>query len=152
MNKINYVIGDATTPIGEGKKIICHICNDRGAWGAGFVLALSNKWRFPEDFYRARQHYPLGHVDVLTIPNEDNILVANMIAQHGTGYNSEGVPPIRYKALTEALVRVNKVAEELGASLHMPRIGSGLAGGDWKIIAKIIETIVKVDVTVYDLK
>jgi len=151
MNKINYVIGDATAPQGQGKKIICHICNDRGAWGAGFVLALSAKWRYPEDFYRARQKYPLGHVDVLTLSEKD-IYVANMIAQHGTQANSEGVPPIRYKALTEALVRVNEVAVELGATLHMPRIGSGLAGGDWRTIAKIIETIVKVDVTVYDLK
>ena len=149
--KINYVIGDATNPQGEGKKIICHICNDIGAWGAGFVLALSNKWTYPEDFYRSRQHYPLGHVDILTLPTEKDMYVANMIAQHGTGYSSDGVSPIRYKALIQALVRVNEVATELGAGLHMPRIGSGLAGGDWKIIAKIIEIIVKVDVTVYDL-
>ena len=32
MIKINYVKGDATTPIGTGDKIICHITNDIGAW------------------------------------------------------------------------------------------------------------------------
>lgn len=40
---IHYVTGDATEPIGEGEKIIAHICNDQGGWGAGFVLALSKK-------------------------------------------------------------------------------------------------------------
>lgn len=149
MTKINYVIGDATAPQGEGKKIICHICNDIGAWGAGFVLALSNKWRYPEDFYRARQNYTLGDVDILSV--EDNTYVANMIAQHGVRRDSNGVAPIRYEALTAALVKLNKRAKSMNASLHMPRIGSGLAGGDWKTIERIIETIVQVPVTVYDL-
>lgn len=149
MNKINYVTGDATAPQGDGVKIICHICNTWGKWGAGFVLALSNKWNYPEDYYRARQTYPLGEVDILSV--EDKILVANMIAQQGVRTNSDGIPPIRYGALAAALRKVNKVAEQMNASLHMPRIGSGLAGGDWKTIEKIIETIVTVPVTVYDL-
>ena len=98
---IKYVVGDATAPQGESKKIICHICNDIGAWGAGFVLALSNKWRYPEDFYRARHTYPLGHADVLSV--EENVYVANMIAQRSTRPDSKGVPPIRYDALKDTL-------------------------------------------------
>lgn len=149
MSKINYVTGDATAPQGDGIKIICHICNDIGAWGAGFVLALSEKWKFPEDFYRARQTYSLGEVDILSV--EDDIFVANMVAQHGTSPNSEGISPIRYVALIEALEKVNKLAKEINASLHMPRIGAGLAGGDWNAIETIIERVVEVPVTVYDL-
>lgn len=154
MNKINYVTGDATTPQGEGKKIICHICNDIGAWGAGFVLALSKKWRYPEDFYRVRQEYPLGDVDVLNV--EEDISVANMIAQHGIERDSKGNPPIRYDALKECLIKVNQIAMNIDAphkrvSLHMPRIGAGLAGGDWSVIEKLIEENVRVPVTVYDL-
>lgn len=149
MNNIKYVIGDATKPQGDGIKIICHICNDRGAWGAGFVLALSKKWRYVEDFYRARQTYPLGEVDILSVG--DDIFVANMIAQHGTGPDSAGMPPIRYVALMEALKKVNTLAKDIDATLHMPRIGAGLAGGDWNAIEAIIEEIVQVPVTVYDL-
>ena len=41
-------------------------------------------------------------------------------------------------------------------SIHMPRIGCGLAGGDWKTIENIIQRtfvdIANVDVYVYDLK
>ena len=153
--KINFVKGDATRPKGKGKKIICHICNDYGAWGAGFVLALSKRWTYPEHFYRARHNYPLGQVDILSVDTsngmENEILVANMIAQHGLHPNAEGVPPIRYDALAIALKHVSKVAEDLGATLHMPRIGCGLAGGEWSNVQQIIEDNVHVDVTVYDL-
>ena len=149
MSKINYVIGDATAPQGEGNKIICHICNDMGARGAGFVLALSKKWRYPEDRYRAMPHYELGTAMVLKV--EDNIYVANMIGQHMTHPNLKGEPPIRYQAVAEALIKVNKIAKELNATLHMPRIGCGLAGGEWQMIEKILKAVVSVDVTVYDL-
>ena len=47
-----YFEGDATSPIGDGKKIIPHVCNDIGGWGKGFVLALSKKWPEPEEYYR----------------------------------------------------------------------------------------------------
>jgi len=149
MSKINYVIGDATAPQGEGNKIICHICNDIGAWGAGFVLALSKRWEYPEQFYRARQKYPLGQADILKV--EDDIYVANMIAQHMTRPSLDGTPPIRYESVAEALMKVNKIAKEKNATLHMPRIGCGLAGGEWQMIEKILKAVVSVDVTVYDL-
>lgn len=48
MIPIKYVIGDATEPQGTGRKIIAHVCNDCGGWGAGFVLALSAKDYRPE--------------------------------------------------------------------------------------------------------
>jgi O-acetyl-ADP-ribose deacetylase (regulator of RNase III) len=149
MSKINYVIGDATAPQGEGKKIICHICNDMGAWGAGFVLALSAKWKYPENRYRAIPHYELGSAMVLKV--EEDLYVANMIAQHGLRPNAEGVPPVRYLALTDALSKVNDVAMSIGATLHMPRIGCGLAGGEWSAVEAILNEVVTVDVTVYDL-
>ncbi len=48
MTEITYLRGDATCPQAKGPKIICHICNDIGGWGKGFVLALSKRWKQPE--------------------------------------------------------------------------------------------------------
>ena len=45
---IHYLKADATAPQTEGNIIITHICNDIGAWGKGFVLALSKRWKTPE--------------------------------------------------------------------------------------------------------
>ena len=50
--EIKYIKGDATRPIGDGSKLILHICNDVGAWGSGFVVALSKRWKEPEQKYR----------------------------------------------------------------------------------------------------
>ncbi len=44
-------------------------------------------------------------------------------------------------------------AVELGASVHMPRIGCGLAGGRWpRVEPLIVERLVRrgIEVTVYD--
>jgi O-acetyl-ADP-ribose deacetylase (regulator of RNase III) len=151
MGNIHYIVGDATSPIGDGNKIICHICNDIGGWGAGFVLALSKKWSEPEAAYRnlTPRERMLGMVDI--VPVEHNISVANMIAQKGIGYHDEE-PPIRYAAVRAAFAKVNDVAYKSNATIHMPRIGCGLAGGNWEEIEKIVRDIMSVDVYVYDLK
>jgi O-acetyl-ADP-ribose deacetylase (regulator of RNase III) len=149
--KIHYIKGDATRPVGDGNKIICHICNDVGAWGAGFVLALSKRWSEPEEAYREMPKSELMLGNVMLVPVETDISVANMIAQHGVQPSSEGLAPIRYGAVRVCLASVNDVAYRTKATLHMPRIGCGLAGGRWEDILRILEEVISVDVYVYDL-
>jgi O-acetyl-ADP-ribose deacetylase (regulator of RNase III) len=151
MPGIRYKIGDATRPRTPGPKIIAHICNDKGRWGKGFVLAVSKCWSAPEELYReCPEDWRLGVVQM--VPVEDDISVANMIAQHDTRYSPEGQPPIRYNALRTCLKMVNEVARQSGATIHMPRIGTGWAGGRWEEIELIIQDVCTVDVYVYDLK
>lgn len=150
MAKIHFLKGDATRPVGEGNKIICHICNDIGAWGAGFVLAVSKRWSEPEESYRAMKPKERILGTTMIVPVEDDISVANMIAQRGVHNSPDGQPPIRYGAVRACLAAVNDVAFRTGATLHMPRIGCGLAGGKWSDIEKIIHEVATVDVYVYD--
>ena len=51
-----------------------------------------------------------------------------------TGSNG---PPIRYEAVRACLRRL-AVEARVGASVHMPRIGCGLAGGRWEEIEPMI--------------
>jgi hypothetical protein len=146
---ITYIVGDATNPQGKGNKILCHICNDLGFWARGFVVALSKKWKMPEVAYRLKKKYILGFVDFVRVEND--IVVANMIAQHGIR-SAENDTPINYNAVRTCLNIVNDMAYRTGATIHMPKIGSGLGGGDWNVIEKIIEEIVTVPVTVYVLQ
>ncbi|MER5952080.1 hypothetical protein ABT127_39190 [Streptomyces sp. NPDC001904] len=65
---------------------------------------------------------------------------------------SKGVP-VRYEAIAQGLAAVAGHAAELGASVHMPRIGCGLAGGTWSRVEPLIaEQLVArgIPVTVYD--
>lgn len=149
MSKITYILGDATNPIGAGMKIIPHVCNDLGAWGAGFVLALSKKWSYPEYIYKNKTNLVLGTVTFVSV--DDDILVANMIGQHGIR-TVNNIIPLRYDELKKCLIELNEVAIKNKATIHMPRIGSGLAGGDWGKIEDLILENVLVPVTVYDLK
>ncbi len=145
---IHFIKGNATRPRGDGTKIICHICNDIGAWGAGFVLAISKRWSEPEDTYKEGD-LTLGSVSIVEV--EKDIIVANMIAQHGIHPDKDGVPPIRYGALRQCLTAVNTLAKKIDATIHMPKIGTGLAGGNWDIIYKIIQKTAKVNTYIYDL-
>ena len=158
MKSIFYVIGDATRPKIAGRKIIAHICNDRGAWGRGFVLALSKISREPELAYRqwfaTRKNNDFALGSVQFAPFAPEILVANMIGQHDIR-TKRGVPPIRYGAVEKALSKVCREALRLDASVHLPRIGCGLAGGDWSRIQPLIEEQLcafDVPVFVYDLR
>lgn len=79
--------------------------------------------------------------------------VANLIGQHKINKDENGNAPIRYEAVEKGLVKVADFAHKIKASVHMPRIGCGLAGGKWEMIEPIIEkTISKKDIntTVYD--
>jgi O-acetyl-ADP-ribose deacetylase (regulator of RNase III) len=69
--QIHYVTGDATAPIGTGHKIIAHVCNDIGAWGAGFVLALSKRWPQPKaEYLKIRPALALGLVQLVQVEKE----------------------------------------------------------------------------------
>lgn len=148
--QIQYITGDATDPTGGGNKIIAHVCNDIGAWGAGFVLAISRRWPQPEAEYRkSRGSLTLGAVSL--IPVEPNLWVANMIAQKGVR-TRDGVPPIRYDALKRCLEILAVEARKLQATVHLPRIGCGLAGGKWESVEPLIrEAMPDTGVFVYDL-
>ncbi|MGW7269481.1 macro domain-containing protein [Streptomyces sp. NPDC054864] len=156
MSEITYVRGDATAPLGKGVKLIAHVCNDLGGWGKGFVVALSRRWPEPEAAYRrwhrerAKNDFGLGAVQFVEV--SPYIWVANMIGQHGMRTGSKGVP-VRYEAIDTALDALADKAAELDASVHMPRIGCGLAGGKWSRVEPLISRrLVErgIAVTVYD--
>lgn len=150
---IHYITGDATNPLAKGPKIVAHICNDLGGWGKGFVLAISKKWPEPErdyrDWYHRRDGFRLGAVRYVRV--RPDIVIANMIAQHGMKTGSNG-PPIRYDALDTCLEDLSREATDQGATVHLPRIGTGLAGGRWnKIEQLLLKHFMTKDVFVYDL-
>jgi O-acetyl-ADP-ribose deacetylase (regulator of RNase III) len=166
---IHFVRGDATLPRGDDPKIIVHCCNDVGAWGAGFVLALSERWPFAEEAYRhwvtgqpapeawlarvdATGPFALGEVQLALIGPK--MWVANLVGQHGVGMGPGNRPPIRYDAIQNGLKKVARYAKIHGASIHMPRMGAGLAGGRWDAIEKLVKaelSLQGIAVTVYDL-
>lgn len=172
MIPIKYVAGDATEPQGSGVKIIAHICNDVGAWGAGFVLALSAVDERPEDYYKDwhfrdgelpqalsnRPRFVLGNIQFapFNARNTGGVFVCNMIAQRGVlrVRCAQNVELVDYHALTLCSRKLSETAASIAATVHMPRIGCGLGGGAWDKVEPIIMRELSawnVPVTVYDL-
>ena len=158
---INYLIGDATKPKHNNKNIIIpHVCNDKGGWGAGFVVALSKRWPEPEERYRREfrsgKNKYLGNVHFVHVEDSNypvNIYVANMIAQEGT-ISRENKKPLKYRALANCMDEVKYSALKINAEIHAPRFGSALAGGNWSFIEELIQEIWienNINVYVYDL-
>lgn len=163
MSELQYIDkGNALEPIGEGKKLIIHCCNDKGGWGSGFVVALSKKWTLPEERYRAwadkgswnDRPFKLGFIQAVLV--EDDLAVVNMIGQHKTGHDEHGFPPVRYYAVDECFKEVAKIAKKHNASVHVPYLMCcDLAGGEWDYIEVMLKKRFLdegIDVYVYDIK
>lgn len=171
--EINFVNGDATNMNYNGTKILVHVCNDIGAWGAGFVLAISKKWKEPEKEYKkwhkekffndneilkgqrikednssSENSFKLGNVQFVKVEND--IWVGNMIGQRDIRRGIAGIPPVRYPAIRMCLERVANFATINNATVHMPKIGCGLAGGQWNIVEEIInETLISNNINTF---
>ena len=158
---ITYVLGNATKPLGHGKRLIVQVVNNRArSWGGhGFAQALRRTWPAAhEDYKKWVATEPgtlrLGNMHVTWV--EDDVAVASMVAQRGypTADTQARRPLIQYAALRTALEKVADQAARDGMSVHMPLIGCGQAGGDWSVVSELVLTTLcgsGVPVTVYEL-
>lgn len=176
---IKYVKGDATLPQGQGDKILLHCVNNRNGWGKGFVTSIGRRWHdpiggvgfsLPEYIYRdsfVERKRPLeksfgpctlGDVQFCPMPTDDgtSLWIANLVCQDG--YKSESNPvPLSYIHLVKCLSEVENFLtgmKSLGTDLQVvcPKMGAGLAGGNWPEIEKLIAAYLPLrNVTVYEL-
>ncbi len=155
-NPVRYIHGNALDPRGKGTKIICQLVNDRARkWGGGIARQVARKYPEAElsfsDWIVGISHKErLGEVHF--VQAEEDIFVSSLVAQAGFGRSNS--PRIRYRALEQALAKVADFAVSENASVHMPRLGTGAAGGKWTMIEDMLgETFTGtgLDVFVYDL-
>lgn len=157
---MKQIQGDLFAALPTDKNIIIpHVCNNIGAFSAGFVVPLSKKWPSTKTEYRKlnkTEGLKLGWVQFLRV--EENVVVANMIAQDGI-IGPKNPVPLKYDALEKCLETVadyikenRRTGEWLCDEVIAPKFGSGLAGGDWsKIEAIILRTLGAYPVTIYYL-
>lgn len=152
----------------ETRIMIPHVCNDIGAFGAGFVVSLSKFNKDAEKYYRLwfqdktavnhplvwtsrRADFSLGESQIVQILGA--VYVANMIGQRGI-ISSNNRKPIRYAALIKCMENVADFCVKNKCEIRCPRFGSGLAGGDVRLIEELMREIwvdVGVSVKVYEL-
>lgn len=118
-------------------------------------MAISKRWKEPEQRYRewfkSKTGFSLGEVQFVKV--EDDLWIANLIGQYKINKDKMGNAPIRYEAILSGLEKVAQFTAENDATVHMPRIGCGLAGGIWDKIEPLIKSALaekNIEVTVYD--
>ncbi len=118
--------------------VIIHGCNCFCTMDAG--VARSIKSEFPEALSadmatQKGDRSKLGSYSHATvIRNEHTITIINGYTQ----YNYSGKPIlVDYKAISSLFAQLKK--EYSGKRFGFPKIGAGLAGGDWDIISAIIK-------------
>jgi len=138
------------------KAIVIHCCNNIGAWGSGFVIAINNRFGTkPMEIYRAGS-WELGDISFYYNEKED-IGIYNIIGQDGI-VGIDNPRPIRYDAIYEGCEKVLADANKKFGDqweIHMPKMGSGLAQGNWSVIRTIVEQIFSIhgiDVWVYNFE
>ncbi len=154
--QLTLLVGDATAPRGDGHRVVAHVVNDKTPnWGAGFGLAVRRKWPEAQAAFRSWASstpaaLKLGNVYRSQVDRKTTIF--QMICQHG--YGPSPTPRLRYAALKSCLERLAEFALQVQASIHMPRIGAGQAGGSWGLVQQLIDEVLcarGLQVTIYDL-
>ena len=147
--KIHCVRGDVTHPH-EGDpqfpKFIINCLSDSGSWGrGGLFTAISKISNLPQQNYESakeNQDLHLGDAHLIALNDKDRndqaqLFVVNVVAQHAdkNGHTSG----IILEELEVALDKVSIVAKNLKASVHLPRIGAGLANFNWYSVERVIK-------------
>lgn len=122
--------------------IICHQCNNRGAFNSG--IAREVRERYPnvyesyfDDYQNGR--LKLGYVN-FTLADSCRV-IANMVAQDGYGY--DGKKYTDYVALQKCLKEVRRFADmmhnEYPVIAFPYKMSCVRGGGDWNVVYNMIE-------------
>lgn len=136
---MKIIKGDLIKLALDGKfDVIVHGCNCFCVMGLG--IAKTMKETFPEAYQadlstRKGDKSKLGSYTSATVKCQNNpITIVNAYTQFN--YRGRGVR-VDYEAMRSVFAAIQK--DFSGLRIGYPLIGAGLAGGDWAVIAEIIE-------------
>lgn len=152
MGQYKYIEGDLLKLFEEGEfDAIVHGCNCHNVMGAGIAKTIADKYpqalQADADYIIPKSYIDrLGNLSVSTVIIKGRKrFIINAYTQYNPGKDLD------YNALELVLKKINQryKPEKIG----LPLIGCGLAGGDWKVVEKLIKRQLKdCDVTVVEYK
>lgn len=136
--------------------VIAHGCNCFNTQKSGIAKRMVEAFethKAPlEDLYYKGDVNKMGQIDAFIPDDFKNLTVINCYTQFGYGkFQATGQPDLDYEALTLCLRKI--ASKYIGKHIGLPKIGAGLAGGDWNRIKEIIQKELKdckVTVVIYD--
>lgn len=122
--------------------ILCHGCNTKNVMGAGLAKQLREVW--PSIYVNDSEANKLGYnvlgtyfsVCVKATPH-NALYVLNMYTQSNFGRNRD-IRYVSYDAIDDCFKLLVLENEPNHSLIYYPKIGAGLANGNWSIINEII--------------
>lgn len=120
--------------------VITHGCNCFSNMGAGIAVPMKNNFNvsmYPlEAPSTAGDINKLGQIEGLPfgISPDKSVIVINSYTQYRPNVKMK---PLDYEALTLCMRKINHKYKE--KHIGLPKIGCGLAGGDWEVVREIIK-------------
>jgi O-acetyl-ADP-ribose deacetylase (regulator of RNase III) len=118
---------------------IAHGCNAQGVMGSGVAKIVKEQYFDAYKFYEEQYNeHGLTLGDVQFVPANGKVII-NAITQNL--YGKDGKRFVNYEAVAECMRTINRELKQSNQThVAMPQIGAGLGGGDWTVIAAIIES------------
>lgn len=131
MESVTLIQGDI---LAADEKYIAHGCNCVGAFGAGLAGQIARMYPQAREAYMEkyrREGWKLGEIQLVKIEGGPTIINC------ATQYNYKGYGLLAdYGAIRTCLQKIKSVMN--GAEIALPKIGCGLARGEWTVVEKII--------------
>lgn len=148
-----YIKGDITE---TELKYIAHGVNCQNVMGSGVAKSLFTKWPEVKDSYHMFCESVLGYLNNVQLVacnqnTSDEVYVFNCFTQEFYGYDNKRY--VNYAAIVKCFSYLVKELSRFDTPLAIPKIGCGLAGGDWNIVEQLINDTVgdDLEVWVYEL-
>lgn len=130
---MKQITGDLIKMAKSGRfEVIVHGCNCHRTMGAGIARQIAKEFPEAYDVDQNTMNNRLGQISIAVI--DDKLTVVNAYTQNN--YSGPGVKA-DYAAIRSCFKKIKHSFS--GLKIGYPKIGAGLAGGDWEIISKIID-------------
>jgi O-acetyl-ADP-ribose deacetylase (regulator of RNase III) len=136
---INEIVEGDILEVAKRKDILAlvHGCNCFHQMSGGLALQIARKFPQAEELDRSTTYGEISKLGTFQSLATPNFMIFNAYTQFYPGAVSENHLPFLYTAIREVFERINH--QLLDNRIAIPKIGAGIAGGDWKKIKDIID-------------
>lgn len=133
-------------------KYIAHGVNCQNKMGSGVAKALYEKFPEVKEMYHKYFEHPRGKVPLgcsQLVHTKEGKFIYNLFTQEYYGY--DGKRYVNYGAVANCFMELSEFRQ--GEIIAIPKIGCGLAGGNWEFMEQLINDTVgdDLEIWVYEL-
>lgn len=142
----NKIKGDLFKPFAEKEfDLMVHGCNCFHSFGKGFAAIVKHKYPQAYTADKKTSKGSRAKLGTYSQAETEHGIIINLYSQYHYGY---GAINCDYSAIKKGFISLNE--EYKDQSIAIPKIGAGLAGGDWEKIESIINEVTPdLDITLF---